>query len=248
MDIEKLIHCLQCCARVDAHNIGCDDCGLEYCGEECQQLCGTAATALSTLKAENSRLRADLEYEREHADAYYEECGQWEAENEKLRAEVESLKKGHCAGCSIPAVKAEQIRDLTDAPKLRAELEQVKMECDAAKSTLAERIGVRGAEPITTAFGLPIDRLRELAKADREGRCVVLPCKVGDTLYDIYEAMGNGTGEIRELKVNDIRIHLDKRSKEWLIAGGYYFSLSDFGKTVFLTREDAQAALRREQE
>lgn len=48
------------------------------------------------------------------------------AENEKLRDEVESFKKGHCAGCSIPAVKAEQIRDLTDAPKLRAELEQVK--------------------------------------------------------------------------------------------------------------------------
>ena len=96
-----------------------------------------------------------------------------QGENAKLRAEVESLKKEYCAGCSIPTVKAEQIRDLTDAPKLRAELEQVKMECDAAKSTLAERIGVRGAEPITTAFGLPIDRLRELAQADREGRCVV---------------------------------------------------------------------------
>ena len=61
MEIEKLIHCLQCCARVDAHNIGCDDCGLEYCGPECQQLCGTAATALSTLKAENEKLRAELE-------------------------------------------------------------------------------------------------------------------------------------------------------------------------------------------
>lgn len=51
-----------------------------------------AATALSTLQAENSQLRADLEYEREHADAYYEECGQWEAENEKLRAELEQVK------------------------------------------------------------------------------------------------------------------------------------------------------------
>ena len=51
------------------------------------------ATALSTLRAENSRLRADLEYEREHANAYYEECGQWEAENEKLRAELERMKK-----------------------------------------------------------------------------------------------------------------------------------------------------------
>lgn len=59
MDIEKLIHCLQCCARVDAHNIGCDDCWLEYCGTECQQLCGTAATALEQLQAENDRLRRE---------------------------------------------------------------------------------------------------------------------------------------------------------------------------------------------
>lgn len=61
MDYDKLIHCLKCCARVDAQNVGCDDCGLEYCGEECQQLCGTAATALSTLQAENEKLRAELE-------------------------------------------------------------------------------------------------------------------------------------------------------------------------------------------
>ena len=95
MDIEKLIHCLQCCSKVDAHNIGCDDCGLEYCGPECQQLCGTAASALSTLQAENAQLRAELEYEREHANAYYEECGQWEAENEKLRGE--SIRWGQVA-------------------------------------------------------------------------------------------------------------------------------------------------------
>ena len=27
------------------------------------------------------------------------------------------------------------------------------------------------------------DRLRELAEADKDGRCIVLPCKVGDTVY-----------------------------------------------------------------
>ena len=51
-----------------------------------------AATALSTLQAENEKMRAELEYEKEHANAYYEECGQWEAENEKLRAELEQVK------------------------------------------------------------------------------------------------------------------------------------------------------------
>ena len=216
MDIEKLIHCLQCCARVDAHNIGCDDCGLEYCGPECQQLCGTAATALSALQTEN----------------------------EKLRAEVESLKKEHCAGCSVPVVEAERLRDLNEAPNLRAELEQVKMECDAAKSTLAERIGVRGAEPITTAFGLPIDRLRELAEADREGRCVVLPCKVEDDVY--INILG------RTLPFTVISISQMASTPTFKAQHGirlvYIFKADDVGETVFLTRAEAEAALRREQD
>ena len=33
--------------------------------------------------------------------------------------------------------------------------------------------------------GLPIERLKELAEADEEGRVVVLPCKVGDTMIDL---------------------------------------------------------------
>ena len=30
-----------------------------------------------------------------------------------------------------------------------------------------------------------LDRLKELVQADKEGRCVVLPCKVGSTVYFI---------------------------------------------------------------
>lgn len=81
MDIEKLID------RLSTESLYADKASLEI-----MELCMEAATALSTLQAENSRLRAELEYEREHANAYYEECGQWEAENEKLRAELESVR------------------------------------------------------------------------------------------------------------------------------------------------------------
>ena len=91
MDIEKLKRCLKCCA--DDNSKACNKCELEYGEEECQNLCGYAATALSTLQAENARLREELEYEREHANAYHEECGQWETENEKLRAELEKVKE-----------------------------------------------------------------------------------------------------------------------------------------------------------
>ena len=59
MDIEKLKRCLKCCA--DDNSKACNKCELEYGEEECQNLCGYAATALSTLQAENEKLRAELE-------------------------------------------------------------------------------------------------------------------------------------------------------------------------------------------
>ena len=93
-------------------------------------------------------------------------------------------------------------------------------------------------------LGKVVDRLAYHEDMEEQGRLVVLPCKVGDTLFDIYEAQANGGDEIRALKVTDIHVHLDKRNKAWLIVGGYYFAVADFGKTVFLTREDAERALK----
>lgn len=77
MDIEKLIEKLQNAAG----------------GPEGIKMCHDAATTISALQAENVQLRVELEYEQEHANAYHEECEQWEIENEKLRAEFERVKK-----------------------------------------------------------------------------------------------------------------------------------------------------------
>lgn len=86
MDIEKLIEQL----RSYTYWLGQD-------GPESHDIhpiiCDEAATALSTLQAENEKLRAELEYEKEHANAYYEECGQWEAENTQLKEKLEALKQ-----------------------------------------------------------------------------------------------------------------------------------------------------------
>ena len=46
-------------------------------------------------------------------------------------------------------------------------------------------------------------RLRELAKADKDGRVVVLPCKVGDTVYRLFA--GNPDNPvIATLKINTV--------------------------------------------
>ena len=41
-----------------------------------------------------------------------------------------------------------------------------------------------------------LDRLRDLVEADRAGRCVVLPCKVGTTIYRIEYVQGSDGFEI----------------------------------------------------
>ena len=56
---------------------------------------------------------------------------------------------------------------------------------------------------ITEFEGLPIARLRELAVADKEGRVVVLPCKVGDTVYLLFAGNPNNP-VISTLKINTV--------------------------------------------
>ena len=71
-------------------------------------------------------------------------------------------------------------------------------------------------------------RLRELAEADKDGRLVVLPCEVGTATYYIHYP---------------IAVYPDKSEPE--IKRGI-FTLCDLdrvGRSVFLTREEAENAL-----
>lgn len=97
---------------------------------------------------------------------------------------------------------------------------------------------------ITEFEGLPIDRLRELAEADKDGRVEVLPCKVGDRLYEV-----TGRKTISVYEVRAIRVELFGLFIEWDIVEGFVWqslagiNTGEIGKTVFLTREEAKEAL-----
>ena len=88
------------------------------------------------------------------------------------------------------------------------------------------------------------ERIRELLTADKDGRLVVLPCKVGDRLYEV-----TGRKTISVYKVRAIRVELFGLFIEWDIVEGFVWrSLSginagEIGKTVFFTREEAEKAL-----
>lgn len=93
---------------------------------------------------------------------------------------------------------------------------------------------------ITEFDGLPIDRLRELAEADKDGRVVVLPCKVGDTVYfRTYDCNGTVDLGIQPHKVTAIvgRAIVGGRYTDAVLLPGQY------GVSWFLTREEAEKAL-----
>ena len=80
-------------------------------------------------------------------------------------------------------------------------------------------------------------RLRELAEADRAGRLVVQPCKVGDTLFRVF------AGEIFEHRVGSMKYFAIQG--RWDIETYPFCPCveSSIGKTIFLTSEAAKKAL-----
>ena len=134
-------------------------------------------------------------------------------------------------------IMVEAAEEISKIPTLQAELEQVKRERDAAQSLLAERIGVRGAEPITTAFGLPLDRLRELAQADQEGK--IPKYTIGDTIYDRF-------GDAWE--VTAVELHSMRTKNEWLYRCGHKGTDDYCALWYFEAFPNKEAALRREQD
>lgn len=73
------------------------------------------------------------------------------------------------------AVKVMQKRCEKIIAEMRQDLAKVTAERDAAQKLLAEHSGVAGCSIITTCFGYPMDKVRELIEADRAGLCVALP-------------------------------------------------------------------------
>ena len=73
------------------------------------------------------------------------------------------------------------------------------------------------------------DRIRELAEADKDGRVLILPCKLGTKVYRIRYKIADYPDK-PDLEIADTWFTPEYRE--------------DIGKTVFLAREEAEKALQ----
>ena len=92
------------------------------------------------------------------------------------------------------------------------------------------------------------ERIRDLMRADKEGRVIVLPCKVGDTVYMIERIFDIDNGVCDEICARKVIGHGGNNlNKLWLIGSGGICNvsifISEFGKTVFLSHEEAEKAM-----
>ena len=89
-------------------------------------------------------------------------------------------------------------------------------------------------------FGKEADWLEELKRyrdLEEQGRLLVLPCKVGDMVYEIIEeTVPNHYFYINEWKVQDVSAKAVKYADEW--------EQYDY-ENLYFTREGAEAALER---
>ena len=162
-------------------------------------------------------------------------------------------KKEQLAGRTVNYIGEDDCFDVWSVPKkfmgnavdrlaayedTRLEPEEIARILDAYGRGMTLR--TENAQRLEIVKGIQTDRLRELAQADREGRCVVLPAKPDQTIYQWRK--GDDCPSVSRL--DGVQINADGEIT-YPIWNGYLIP-EDFGKTVFLTREEA--ALRREQE
>lgn len=155
-----------------------------------------------------------------------------------IRCDFRHKDNGNCTAVggfctAVAAAHCPLLREYLDTGLTPAEVERPKLEIEAGC-----------VKAIARTYGININRLRKLAEADRDGRLVVLPCKVGDTVYEVTSRK-----TISEYRVKAIRVELFCTFIEWDIAAGFVdksifgVPVDEIGKTVFLTCEEAEKAL-----
>mgnify|MGYP006913556452 FL=1 len=109
--------------------------------------------------------------------------------------------------------------------KLKA-YEDTGLTPEELKAALTKPLFLRVA---AQALGVDIVRLSELAEADKDGRAVVLPCKIGDTVWRMKRTFET----------------FPDKSKPYIEPDAFLLQdVFNIGKTVFLTHEEAEKALQ----
>ena len=109
---------------------------------------------------------------------------------------------------------------------------------------------IKRRDKYTRHFGKVADKLAEYEDAEEQGLLLRLPCKVGDTVYTNMRAVGwyyRDKNKPYKAKIVFIGINGTDNFVNVVYENDnmLQFKFSDFGKTVFLTKAEAELALKK---
>ena len=129
---------------------------------------------------------------------------------------------------------------------MERDIEKDLIEIECAIKSQKEKENIFTMSVLQRCYKL-VSQLKEYKDLEEQNRLLKLPCAVGDEFYCIWR--NKGQNPIQKMQVKKIEIHERKGiviQMEFVGNRGYLFRFyeDDFGKTVFLTREDAEATLK----
>ena len=158
--------------------------------------------------------------------------------NNCLRCNFRHMDNGNCTAIggfctAVPAAYCSLLREYLDTGLTPKEVTSLGELFDYA---------LKESKTLTEQLTL-LKHIRELAEADKDARCVVLPCKVGHRVFALLDTDKHiSECEVKQIGLGD---EIGFVGLEPIGARGreYGVALNGFGKTVFLTREEAEKAL-----
>ena len=94
--------------------------------------------------------------------------------------------------------------------------------------------------------GSVVDRLSQYEDAEEAGKLLTLPCAIGDKIYRIEKRKGKDVIAAHVVEKFEIGTSGMYLCFGWRGMGYEVVRFNDIGKTVFLTREEAEAELKGE--
>lgn len=157
--------------------------------------------------------------------------------------------EGQCMECDCAVALMNMLA--VQAAELHARLSKIEdilgddYDLDRLAAIMNQRMSMREdvAERWKITSDIPLDRLRELAQADRDGRCVVVPVKLGQPVYCLQDYFNDATMK-SEKRVKCRLVDFIPVASKMFETNGLIYQFSEIGKTVFLTREEAEAKLK----
>lgn len=162
-----------------------------------------------------------------------------------------AIRLGRAYGASIEAMPDFDNMHLTgDVADRLAAYEDTGLEPEAVKCIWASLIGGISAEIAEEQGYVEVNRAKEIACAEAEGRLVILPCKLGDTVWALHTGFNTNFLHVYQGRCIEISLSfLNGSAVENYLVDFFDFKdrlyESDIGLLMFFSEAEADAALKK---